>query len=113
MIFLGIVRYLMHLIRHMKSRQSAHPKGYVEPPVERDEVDNLRLLIQRAQGRLDLQTGEIDRHEYKVLAFVALALALAALLTSLGSSLQPWWWIPVIGLGLSVSLLRPAVAQAV
>lgn len=68
-----------------------------------DRVRVLSLIIERAEARIAFQSRDIDSHDTKALAFIAVDLAGAGVLVGVRDSLQPWWWVPLIGLGISAA----------
>jgi len=84
----------------MQTGQSAD-----QPPPESDEerIRVLGLIIKRAEARIVFQGQDIDSHDVKVLAFLAVDLAGAGVLVGVRDSLQPWWWVPLIGLAISAT----------
>lgn len=96
-----IARLVPQCIRAaMEMDQAGHDP---RPPSDEDRVSMLTLIIERAEARIAFQSQDIDSHDTKVLAFIALDLAGAGVLTAARDSLQPWWWIPLIGLTISVA----------
>jgi len=76
-----------------------------QPPIRSDE-DRIRvfaLIIEQAEARIAFQSQDIDSHDTKVIAFLAVDVAVAGVLVAVRDSLQPWWWVPLIGLAASAA----------
>jgi hypothetical protein len=80
------------------------PKTCEEPSANGGEVRVLAYITERAEAKIAFQSQDIDSHDTKTLAFIALNLAGSAVLVGARDSLQPWWWIPLLGAGISTAL---------
>jgi len=79
------------------------PANQPPPQSHEERIRVLSLVIERAEARIAFQSQDIDSHDVKVLAFLAVDLAGAGVFVGVRDSLQPWWWVPLIGLAVSAT----------
>jgi hypothetical protein len=66
-------------------------------------------MLQQAQAQLALENDNIEAHDNKVYAFLALEATVAGVLIATRDSLQPFWWTPLLGLAVSAGCFGAAL----
>jgi len=90
-----VIRVLRSLTQYIKafgaSIQMGQPANQPPPQSHEERIRVLSLVIERAEARIAFQSQDIDSHDVKVLAFLAVDLAGAGVFVGVRDSLQPWW----------------------
>src|SRR4051812_42784114 len=101
-----MIRFILQCINLARNlgRRAQPPLPQTEDTnPDEDAIRVIGLVMERAEARIAFQSQNIDSHDVKVLAFIALNLAGAGLLVTVRDTLQPWWWVPLIGLAISTA----------
>jgi hypothetical protein len=87
--------------RDRRSDEQSQPGLTDEQATNRSQ--NLDVIIARAEAELSAIDDDVDAADNRIYAFLALNVVLAFGLIGLRDTLQPWWWTPLLGLGLSTA----------
>lgn len=83
-------------------RRRAEAARVAEQQRTEDAVEVAKLLISRAEATLVAFNQAADHNDNRAIGLIAIILAGAGFIAALRDSLQPYWWVPLIGLGASV-----------